>query len=45
MDQSSSAIDRNVKMLDETVRRVMMSMPDRTINIVELRSELAKVWG
>ena len=43
MDQSPSAIDRNVKMLDETVRRVMMSMPDRTINIVELRSELAKV--
>ncbi len=29
-------------MLDETVRRVVMSMPDKTLDVVELRSELAK---
>ena len=39
MNQSS---DRSAKMLDETVRRVVMSVPDRTIDIVELRSELTK---
>ena len=41
MDQSSEAVDRNVKMLDETVRRVVMSMPDSTVDVVELRSGLA----
>ena len=42
MDKSSEAVERNAKMLDETVRRVVMSMPDETIDIVDLRSELAK---
>ena len=34
--------DRHAKMLDETVRRVVMSVPDRTVDVVELRSELTK---
>ena len=42
MDQSSEGVDRTSKMLDETVRRVVMSMPGNTIDIIELRSELAK---
>ena len=43
MNQSSKAVDVNAQMLDETVRRVVMSMPDRTVDIVELRSGLARV--
>ena len=39
MNQSS---ERNAKMLDETVRRVVMSVPHRTVDVVELRSELTK---
>ncbi len=42
MDQSSEAVDRNAKMLDETVRRVVLSMPDSTVAVVELRSGLAR---
>ena len=42
MNQASEAVDRNAKMLDETVRRVVMSMPDRTVDIIELRIGLAK---
>ncbi len=29
-------------MLDETVRRVVMSMPSKTVDVVGLRSELTK---
>ena len=39
MNQSS---DRHAKMLDETVRRLVMSVPDKTIDVVELRSKLTK---
>lgn len=42
MNQASEAVDRNAKMLDETVRRVVMSMPDRTVDTIELRIGLAK---
>ena len=42
MNQSSKAVDVNAQMLDETVRRVVMSMPDRTVDVVELRSGLAR---
>ena len=43
--QSSDVTDRNAKMLDETVRRVVMSVPDRTVDVDVLRSELAKAMG
>ena len=42
MDQSSEAVDRNAKMLDETVRLVVLLMPDSTVDVVELRSGLAR---
>lgn len=34
--------DHKAKMLDETVRRVVMSVPDQVVDVVVLRSELAK---
>ena len=42
MNQSSKAVDVNAQMLDETVRRVVLSMPDKTVDVVELRSGLAR---
>ncbi len=42
MNQSSQTVDRHAKMLDETVRRVVTSVPDKVVDIAGLRSELAK---
>ncbi len=44
MNQSSDLVDRHAKMLDETVRRVVMSMPGSTVDIAGLRSELTKAF-
>ena len=41
MNTSSANPDDTAKMLDETVRRVVMSMPDKPVDVVGLRSELS----
>ena len=42
MNKSSALVERHDKMLDETVRRVVMSMPGETVDVAGLRSELTK---
>ena len=42
MKKSPELGDRHAKMLDETVRRVVASMPDKIVDVAGLRSELAK---
>ena len=42
MKKSPELGDRPAKMLDETVRRVVASMPDKIVDVAGLRSELAK---
>ena len=41
MNQSSETADQHAKVLDEALRRIVMSMPDKPVDVVGLRSELS----